>query len=175
MNLTVETGNKEAMWSDEDGARSALVEAALLGPGIDDKSWTCALTAMWCLAVEPGNRTPMWEDVEGVRAAVLKAAMTEQGASDANGRARERALGTLQYLATEKANQSAMWHDEATRMALVKAAALSDPAASKMRGYALAALWNLSSCAENKTVMWQEQSMMAAIHGAIEDRARSLK
>merc|ERR1719210_3145797 len=44
MNLSIEPSNKEGIWNDTN-TRAALVQAANLEPGTDDKSWTCSLAA----------------------------------------------------------------------------------------------------------------------------------
>merc|ERR1740121_3581466 len=134
------------MWEDALGARRALLEAAALPLGVDDKSMTCALAALWSLSVEEKLRAPMRANGQ-VWTALLYAAGSN-GYDEVSGRARERALGALQYLATEPENQAVMWRDAELRAAIVGAA--QDPSAGKAGLYGLSTLWHLSTCQENQ-------------------------
>lgn len=154
MNLSVAPANKKHMWDDAAGARSVLLEAANLGPGLDDKSWTCSLAAMWSMAVEQKNRVAMMTE-DKVRAAIVKATGPGATANETCKRARERALATLQYLTTDPENKEKVWDDEDIKSALI--AATEGPSDGKLKIYALGALWNLSSCQKNQVKMWQDE------------------
>merc|ERR1719203_2738795 len=166
MNLSVESDNKQMMWDDEPGTREGLLQAANLEPDVDDKSRTCALAALWSLAVEQKNRVSLRSE-DRARAALTKAANCTDS-SDVNKRARERALGTVQYLTTDPENKEAIWEDTALRTILIEATRL--PNEGKVRIYGLGALWNLSSCSQNQEKMWlEEQGTRAAVIDVAKD------
>merc|ERR1719512_490432 len=107
MNISVCEGVKGPMWNDSDGVRAAILEAANLPPQVDDKSRSCGLAAVWCMAIEAKNRVAMLVDAK-VRSALAAAA----GIGSGDRRSWERALGTMQYLSTVSENKESMWDDE---------------------------------------------------------------
>merc|ERR1719350_606927 len=94
-----------------------------------------------------------------VRSALIQAAQAVEVADLSNSasaelgkRARERAVGTLQYLTTDPENKEPMWDDLEIRSTLIKATTAQTD--GKLRIYALGSLWNLSSCPSNQEKMW---------------------
>lgn len=160
MNLSVDKSNKQDMWDDIAGVRQKLIDAASLEPGTDDKSFTCGLAGIWSLAVDPKNRVPMWRE-ENLKAALITAASLPKDLGEAPQRARERALGTLQYLSTDADIKKEMWEDLAVRGALIESARSSN--ALKLRSHAFGSLWNLSSLPENQTKLWQDEDGARAV------------
>lgn len=63
----------ESMWQDAEGARSAVLEAAMLLDPAEFKTRACAMFVMQNFSRVQGNRASMWEDITGARAAALKA------------------------------------------------------------------------------------------------------
>jgi hypothetical protein len=160
-NLAQEAANRESMWMDEEGTRTALIHAAHLTEPRDRKRRLLAVRALQNLAVEPRNREKIWMDGEGARAVFSKAAMSDD---PEEGMIRLFGVAGLQHLGSEQVLKEEMWADEAgARAALVKVASAKKPADGdeateqrEARERALSALQSLSAEVEIKVPMWND-------------------